>query len=1406
MIGGGTNATGKLSDINWGSGSYFLNTETDPNGGGNYSISGISQLMSVPYSFFSGMTGNIQTTKPGLPGQVLKLDEQGKPFWSGSSFPIVSNQMVSLTSCTASITVNVSDDGGSPVTSRGVVWSTSPNPTITSSKVIEGNGKGSFSTTLPNLAPNTTYYMRAFATNEVGTGYGSEIKVTTFSGTAIPTLTTIPISDITSSTAKSGGIVTGDCGSVVTARGVIWSTSPNPTISINTKTTNGTGSGSFTSNLTGLTPNTTYYIRAYAINVAGPGYGNEVTFKTSQNCSPNPVLSGLKGICKGNTTLLSSNVSGGTWSSNNLSIATINSTTGNVTGLNKGCAKIDYFLKGTNGCPDVNSSIFVTIDSIEEPNFTEVNLPICVGKEAVISGEFKDFSIINPSLVDIKKINLIIDPSPDDPCLLGGRTINNYILTGKKNGFTTIMMSYGGKNSCPIKSITKEITVLSCSKPTVTTLSISSITSTTVSLGGNVTSDGGASVTSRGIVWSINPNPTISLSTKTNDGTGTGSFNSIATNLIPNTTYYVKAYATNIGGTSYGSEITFRTIGSSFGIPCNSITSVKDLDGNSYKIVQIGSNCWMSENLKTTKYRDGTNIPLDNSGGISGRENGETWSSRTTGARTVYGNNAINLTTFGYLYNWFATVDPRGLCPKGWRLPMDSDWDDLTDYLGGESEAQNKMKVVGTTYWESPNFGATNESGFTGLPGGFRSYSGNFFSVYKYSAWWTSSEIGFNTASSRALINNTHYIHFNTNDYKKDGLSVRCVMDSPLAFNTKIPDLVTSAVSLVTSSTAISGGKIIYDGGAPITASGIVWSTNPRPEISLSTKTFNGASVGTFISKISNLIPNTTYYVRAYATNSQGTNYGSEVIFKTVGQSFGVPCSGIPTVRDVDGNLYNTVQIGFQCWMKENLRTTKYQDGSDIPLDLSGGPNGNNNDEKWSGRTSGARTIYGNNQNNLSTYGYLYNWFTVVEPRGLCPKGWIVPLYSDFEQLVDFLDNDVGKMVSNGTGIWPDILKPTNESGFTALQGGFREKYFFRNYGCSFWWCSNDDGPNINPYSYFFCAVGDWFPTKNYGLSVRCIKSPDATEKPKLTTTAVGSVAFSSAVSGGDISSGLLVQARGVVWSTNPNPDISLSTKTLNGPGFGTFTDNLTRLVPNTTYYVRAYATNSAGTAYGNQVVFKTTNSSIGFPCSGTPTVNDIDGNIYNTTPIGTQCWMRENLRTTKYRDGTVIPMDSSGGEYGNKIGETWSNRTLGARTINRNNFNNLMTFGYLYNWYSVNDNKGLCPIGWSVPSDEDWTKLTNFLGSEAGGKLKTQGTTHWRHPNLGATDEVNFSALPGGIRGTDGEYYNIGFAGDWWSSTSIDSNRAWSRWLYSNSTELSRDSQCAGYKKTGLSVRCIKN
>jgi uncharacterized protein (TIGR02145 family) len=792
MIGGGTNAIGKITDINWGGGSYFLKTETDPTGGNSYTITGITQLVSVPYSFFSGMTGNIQTTKPGLPGQVLKLDEQGKPFWSGSSFPIVSNQMVSLTSCTASITVNVSDDGGLPVTSRGVVWSTSPNPTITSSKVIEGNGKGSFSTTLPNLAPNTTYYIRAFATNEVGTGYGSEIKVTTFTGTAIPTLTTIPISDITSTTVKSGGIVTGDCGSVVTARGVVWSTNTNPTISLTTKTSNGTGTGSFSTSLSGLSPNTTYYVRAYATNSAGTGYGNEVTFKTSQNCSPNPVLSGLKGICKGNTTVLSSNVSGGIWSSSNPSIATINSMTGNVTGLSEGCVDINYYVKGTNGCPDVNSNLDFFIDSIVEPSISYEDLTICIGNTTTISGNFDKWDIKDTTLLDLRVIFAIIDPYPGDICFKSGK-IFNLIFTGKKTGTTTITMYKGINSRCPIQSVSREIKVVSCKVPTVVTSNVSIITSTTASLGGNVTSDGGASVTSRGIVWSINPNPTISLSTKTNDGTGIGSFNSIATNLIPNTTYYVKAYATNIGGTGYGDDVEFfHTIkdttidcGIAFspisklglnniGVPCSGVPSIKDIDGNNYNTVQIGNQCWLKENLKTTRYQDGTLIPIDNSGGSDGR-NGETWSKRTIGARTIYGNNQNNLNIYGYLYNWYAVKDSRGLCPSGWHVPTGLEWTTLATFLG--SNAGDKMKS--TTGWAGYK-GVSNSSGFSALPGGYRlgdsGYNGSFGVMFFSGKWWSdTNDFNFNNmAISLSLW--CHIDYLTSMSFRKDyGLSIRCL-------------------------------------------------------------------------------------------------------------------------------------------------------------------------------------------------------------------------------------------------------------------------------------------------------------------------------------------------------------------------------------------------------------------------------------------------------------------------------------------------------------------------------------------------------------------------------------------------------------------------------------------------------
>ena len=200
MIGGGTNATGIISDINWGGGSYFLKTETDPTGGVNFSITGTTQLVSVPYSLASNtseLAKNISTKNIGSPGQTLTIDKDGKMTWV-SNLPTISTNAVTDIKPNSSVSGgNILSDGGSPVTARGVVWSTNPNPTISlATKTNDGTGSGTFTSNLTGLLSNNTYYVRAYATNSVGTSYGNEISLTTVAN--IPILTTTNIQSITS--------------------------------------------------------------------------------------------------------------------------------------------------------------------------------------------------------------------------------------------------------------------------------------------------------------------------------------------------------------------------------------------------------------------------------------------------------------------------------------------------------------------------------------------------------------------------------------------------------------------------------------------------------------------------------------------------------------------------------------------------------------------------------------------------------------------------------------------------------------------------------------------------------------------------------------------------------------------------------------------------------------------------------------------------------------------------------------------------------------------------------------------------------------------------------------------------------------------------------------------------------
>jgi hypothetical protein len=184
-----------------------------------------------------------------------------------------------VTRTTATSGGNITDDGGSAVTVRGVCWSTALNPTIANNKTTNGTGTGAYTSSITGLATNTTYYVRAYATNSAGTGYGNEV---TFASEAIniPSLTTTIVSNIATSNASCGGNISDDGGLAVTSRGVCWSTSANPTIT-DYKTIDGSGMGVFTSSITGLITNTPYYVRAYATNNIGTAYGNQLSFTTN---------------------------------------------------------------------------------------------------------------------------------------------------------------------------------------------------------------------------------------------------------------------------------------------------------------------------------------------------------------------------------------------------------------------------------------------------------------------------------------------------------------------------------------------------------------------------------------------------------------------------------------------------------------------------------------------------------------------------------------------------------------------------------------------------------------------------------------------------------------------------------------------------------------------------------------------------------------------------------------------------------------------------------------------------------------------------------------------------------------------------------------------------------------------
>jgi uncharacterized protein (TIGR02145 family) len=463
--------------------------------------------------------------------------------------------------------------GRNQITARGICWSTRANPLIENNpfKTSDGNAAGPFSSNLTGLDTNRTYYVRSYVTirnnpSDKGvTYYGNQVE---FRTPTLPTLSTAAITDITLISAVSGGIISNDGGSIVTARGVCWSISPNPTIDLPTRTLNGAGVGSFVSNITGLTANTIYYVRAYAVNDIGVAYGNELSFAATFIIPPFVSTLPVTDITT-STAVSGGNVSydGGSpvtqrgvcWSTfpqptDLLSTKTMDGSglgnfTSNITGLAENTL---YYVRAyainavgpgfgeeitftTPGLPTVTTA---PISNILLPSATSGGDVTDDGRSAVTARGVCWSTSPNPTVASAGKT---IDGSGTGAFLstmsgLAAQTIY-YVRAYASNDVGT---AYGNELSFTTPAL-----------PTVSTTPLSQLKLASVVSGGTVTDDGGSPVTQRGVCWSASGFPTVEMNTKTVDGSGTGTFISNLTGLL-NVGYFVRAYATNAAGTAYG--------------------------------------------------------------------------------------------------------------------------------------------------------------------------------------------------------------------------------------------------------------------------------------------------------------------------------------------------------------------------------------------------------------------------------------------------------------------------------------------------------------------------------------------------------------------------------------------------------------------------------------------------------------------------------------------------------------------------------------------------------------------------------------------------------------------------------------------------------------------------------------
>ncbi len=1202
------------------------------------------------------------------------------------------------------------------------------------------------------------------------------------------------VSNISMTSADVSGKIL-DLGEGVTSYGHCYATTPNTTVAgPKIEISVAASVRSFTSNITGLTPGTKYYVTAYCSRGEQTVYGDEIYFTTMSDAKPEVTTSEITGIDK-TTAVSGGNVKneGGTsvsargicWSlATNPTTDNYKAQSGSGTGsftcnLSGLTPDKKYYVRayatnlgGTSygeernfiTLPDVPISPTVTTDEVSS---VTTNSAFCGGNvtaEGSAAVTAKGVCWGTNSTPTIEVNNKTNDGT--------GTGHFNSTIIGLDPGTKYYVRAYAINSVDKAYGTTYDFTTIAVI-PTLNTLPVTSVTSTTASSGGDILSTGGASITSKGVCWKTSPGPTI-FDNKTENGNSPDDFVSSLTSLQPGTKYYLRAYATNSVGPGYGEELEFTTFlppvvstGEATSISRTSATMNGMVNANGQSTVVtfeygLTSGYGMNMNAIQSPVNGIDNIAVN--AGITGLSEGTVYHVRAKAVSiggTSYGDDKM----FTTLCN-----SPTAATASATNITSTS------ATLNGLINANGFSTKVTFEYGTSTAY----ESSITALQS---PVSG-------------SSPTTVNVNVTGLSVNTLYYFRIKAENcggivYSTDLSTFSTGCTSPLATTATATGIgPTSALLNATVNPNGSSTTVKFEYGTSISyGSTITASQSPA----------TGTAIIPVTAALSGLEPNKTYHYRVVADNCGGTGNGSDQLFTTNCFAPSATTSPVTAIGTTSATLNGTVNANsFSTTVTfEYGPTTGYGNSiTAIQSPVTGTSNTSVN-ANISSLTSNSVYHYRVKAVNCSpnaTEGNDLNFTTLamvstasvsnitgtsasgggnvtagggasITTRGVCWSTSANPTIAD-SKTVD----------GTGTGIFT-----SNISGLTPCTNYHLRAYVTNASGTTY-------GVDI-PF------------TSGIGLAT-------------VSTSAISAVTMTTATFGGNVtgSCASTVTARGVCWNTSISPTIA-NYKTIDGSGAGNFTSNLTGLLVNTRYYVRAYATNSFGTSYGLEVTFVTDPF----------TISDIEGNTYDVVRIGTQLWTGNDMAASKYNDNTSIPLvtDNSAWMSTSSAAYCWYNNSVPV---------NKKIYGAIYNWYVVNSGK-ICPSGWHVPTDLEWNTLEIYLQNNGYNYDGTIDTDNSRETNnktakslsytgfwgsstivgsVGNTDfpeyrnKTSFAARPGGGRGySDGEFSNVTYSEYWWTSTEASSTEATNRAVLNYRVDVWRYTFPKGQ---GVHIRCLRD